>query len=49
MSTRLEERGINIGAFGDAILRAVTHLDVSREQVEEAGHTFVAIMKELGG
>ncbi len=49
VSARLEERGINIGAFGDAILRAVTHLDVSREQVEEAGRAFVAIMKELGG
>ena len=37
-----------IGAFDNAILRAVTHLDVSSAQVEEAGWTFVEVVKELG-
>ena len=45
---RLEERGINIGAMDNAILRAVTHLDVSSAQVEEAGRAFVEVVKELG-
>ncbi len=44
---RLEDRGINIGARGNAVLRAVTHLDVNRAQVEEAGRVFVEIVKEL--
>jgi threonine aldolase len=48
VGNRLEERGINIGPFDDAVLRAVTHLDVSGEQVEEAGRAFVQIVKELG-
>jgi len=44
---RLETQGINIGAMGVTRLRAVTHLDVSRAQVEEAGHAFVAAVNEL--
>lgn len=44
---RLEERGINVGAYGDAVLRAATHLDVSRAQVEEAGQAFVEIVQDL--
>ena len=49
VSARLEEQGINIGAAGETLLRAVTHLDVSREQVEEAGRAFAAVVDELGG
>ena len=43
----LEEYGINIGNINNAILRAVTHLDVNREQVEEAGRAFVEVINEL--
>lgn len=44
---RLEARGINIGAMGITRLRAVTHLDVSRSQIEEAGQAFVDVVNEL--
>ncbi|MBV7334693.1 threonine aldolase family protein [Chloroflexi bacterium TSY] len=44
---RLETRGINIGAMGETRLRAVTHLDVNRAQVEEAAHAFVSVVEEL--
>lgn len=43
----LEARGINIGALGVTRLRAVTHLDITRAQVEEAAHAFVAVVNEL--
>lgn len=43
LSAALEERGINIGAMGETVLRAVTHLDVSREQVETAAHALVEL------
>jgi threonine aldolase len=46
---RLEARGINIGAMGITRLRAVTHLDVSRAQIEEAGQAFVEVVNELRG
>jgi len=46
---RLESRGINIGAMGATRLRAVTHLDVNRAQIEEAAHAFVAVVRELRG
>lgn len=38
---RLERRGINLSAFGPHGLRAVTHLDVDRAQVEEAARALV--------
>jgi threonine aldolase len=41
ISLHLEEHGINIGAMGDTMLRAVTHRDVSAQDVEEAGQAFV--------
>ncbi len=37
----LERRGINLGAFSSTVLRAVTHLDVTRSQVEEAAQALV--------
>ncbi len=43
----LEARGINIGAMGVTRLRAVTHLDVSRAQAEEAGQAFVDVVNAL--
>ena len=36
ISAALSEKGLEIGAMGPETLRAVTHLDVSREQVLEA-------------
>jgi threonine aldolase len=48
VSALLEEQGINIGVSGETLLRAVTHLDVNRAQVEEAGRAFVAVVEQLG-
>ena len=42
---RLEARGINIGAHSPTLLRAVTHLDVSRAQIEEAAQAFAEVVK----
>ncbi len=42
---RLEERGINVGVRGEALLRVVTHLDVNHAQVEEAGQAFVETVR----
>lgn len=44
---RLEERGINVGAVTETRLRAVTHLDVSHQQIEEAAQAFVTVVDEL--
>ncbi|MFT5196872.1 MAG: threonine aldolase [Cellvibrionaceae bacterium] len=44
---RLEQKGVNIGAFGESILRAITHLDVSAEMLEEAGAEFLATVDEM--
>ena len=41
LSAALEEQGINVGVMGDTTLRAVTHLDVDRNRVEEAAHALV--------
>jgi len=35
-----------IGAFDESILRAVTHLDVNRAQVVEAGQAFVTLIND---
>lgn len=43
----LEKRGLNIGTFGSNLLRAVTHLDVSKEQIEEAGQMIQAVIMDL--
>ncbi len=42
----LLRRGIRIGAEGEHQLRAVTHLDVGREGVEQAAAALVAVMNE---
>ncbi|MBT6277934.1 MAG: threonine aldolase family protein [Chromatiales bacterium] len=47
VSTALEERGINVGAFSPTVMRAVTHLDVTTEQVEEAGHALIEVVAAL--
>jgi threonine aldolase len=43
----LESRSINIGAMGESLLRAVTHLDVDRPKVEEAAQAFVDAVAAL--
>jgi threonine aldolase len=48
LSAHLEELGINIGAFDESILRAVTHLDVNQTQVAKAGQAFVIALEEIG-
>ena len=42
---RARERGVLVNAFDARTIRAVTHLDVSREQAEHAG----AALRELLG
>ncbi|MFQ5971574.1 MAG: threonine aldolase family protein [Alphaproteobacteria bacterium] len=44
LSASLETQGIRIGATDETRLRAVTHLDVSRAQVEEAAQVVVATL-----
>jgi len=41
--TRARERGVLLFAFGPRTLRAVTHLDVSREQCRRAADVLVEI------
>ena len=47
LSAALEQRGINIGAFSDTRLRAVTHLDVDSAQVAEAAYALVEELERL--
>ena len=47
VSAALEQQGINIGAFSQTLLRAVTHLDVSTAHIEEAGQAFLDILNRL--
>ena len=44
---RLETESINVSQSAPTRLRVCTHLDVSREQVEEAAHAFVNIVNDL--
>jgi threonine aldolase len=48
MRARLLERGVRIGAVGPTLMRAVTHLDVSRAEVEEAARAVAEVVAELG-
>ena len=41
--TRARERGVLLFAFGPRTLRAVTHLDVTRQQCEQAGDVLAEI------
>ena len=45
----LNEQSITIGSVGPTRLRACTHLDVNREQVEEAAHAFVNVVNGRSG
>ena len=44
LSTRARERGVLVNAFGPRTVRAVTHLDVSREQCQQAAAVLVALL-----
>ncbi len=47
--TRLDEQGVRLSALArPGILRAVTHLDVSREDVERAGAAIVRALSRRG-
>lgn len=45
LSARLLERGIRIGALSSTRMRAVTHLDVTRDQVVEAANTLATLIR----
>lgn len=47
IASALEEQGINVGAMGKSLIRAVTHLDVDASMVEEAATAFVAVVDGL--
>jgi len=42
--TGLGERGVLLSAFGPRRLRVVTHLDVSRAEVETAANALVEVL-----
>ena len=44
--TRARERGLLIFAFGPSTIRAVTHLDVSREQCQQAAEILLDIVDQ---
>ncbi|MFQ6111653.1 MAG: low-specificity L-threonine aldolase [Nitrospinota bacterium] len=46
LAARLKERGILFSVYPPNIMRAVTHLDVERQQIEEALGTMQALLKE---
>lgn len=43
MVIRARERGVLLNAFGPRTIRAVTHLDVSRDQCDEAAEVLVRL------
>jgi threonine aldolase len=42
---RAEEAGVRVSAFGERTVRAVTHLDVSREQCRRAADLLAAVIE----
>ena len=44
---RLEALGVNVGVLGRQRLRAVTHMDVSAAQIDEAGEMILAAVDEM--
>jgi threonine aldolase len=45
LARELREQGIEVGAFGPTLIRAVTHLDVSREDVDRALTVFERVLR----
>jgi threonine aldolase len=46
LSARARERGVLVNAMGPRTVRAVTHLDVSRAQCEQAAQLLVALLAD---
>ena len=46
LSARLAERGIRIGAMGKRRMRAVTHLDISTEDVDQALAAMASVLRD---
>jgi threonine aldolase len=46
---RLRERGVLVSGFGGRTLRCVTHLDVSREDIEAAIPVLRSVLEEIAG
>ena len=44
LSARARARGVLVNAFGPRTIRAVSHLDVNREQCEKAAKVLVELM-----
>ena len=44
LSGRARERGVLVNAFGPRTVRAVTHLDVTRDQCERAATVLVELL-----
>jgi threonine aldolase len=42
--TDLKQAGVLVNAVGARRFRAVTHLDISGEDIEEAGHLFSTVL-----
>ncbi|MEM9685109.1 MAG: beta-eliminating lyase-related protein, partial [Pseudomonadota bacterium] len=49
VAEKLLAKGVRIGVETDARMRAVTHLDVSRENIDEAADILGALIKSEGG
>ena len=49
ISEKLLSKGIRIGVETDARMRAVTHLDVSRDNIDEAADALGSLVKNEGG
>ncbi|MCB8962198.1 MAG: threonine aldolase family protein [Ardenticatenales bacterium] len=47
VAARLEEMGLNVSTVGRQRLRAVTHMDVSAAQIDEAGEIILAVVSEM--
>lgn len=48
LAARLKERGVLVGAMGERSVRAVTHRDVTEEDVEIAAQILSQVMSEAG-
>jgi threonine aldolase len=49
VKARLRERGVLVSGFGGRMLRCVTHLDVSREDIEAAIPVLASVLEEFAG
>ena len=47
LSARARERGVLVNAFGARTVRAVTHLDVTRSQCEQAADVLVELLADV--